>query len=411
MSDTTQAKRKYDLYSHESKANIYPIFRQMRVEDPWLTQIGFDGETLICFPSRYEDIEAILKDDRHFVRDPSNMPGSEPTQFNELDQLLSNHMLNKDWSDHRRLRDLVSKAFTPKLVREMRPRIQALADELIATLRDRGEMDLIADYAFPLPTTVIAEILGIPTKDRDKFKEWSAALITPTMDPEKQVHFQKLLEEFVEYLKNLFVIRRAEPQDDLLCALLNAEQDGDRLSEKELFSMMVLLIVAGHETTVNLIGNAMLALFHYPEQMAELKTNPTLMPQAVEEFLRYDGPVERAFVRFATEDVVVNGHEIKKGTLVIPLIGSANRDPAVFHNPDRLDFHRENNPHFAFGKGVHYCMGAPLARLEGEIALNNLLQSLPDLEMAIPADQLRYRMLPTFRSLESLPVCWKSDNS
>jgi cytochrome P450 len=409
MTDAVITDQKYNLYSHESKANIHALFRQLQQEDPWLTQAGFDGQTLICFPSRYEDIEAILKDDEHFVRDDRNALGDQAYQPSEFEQLLSSHMLNKDWDDHRRLRALVSKAFTPKLVREMCPRIQAVADELIDSLCARGEMDLIADYAYHLPTIIIAEILGIPSQDRGKFKEWSAAFVTPTMDPEKQGQYNKLLEEFVEYLRALFVVRRADPKDDLLCAILNAEENGDRLSEKELFSMMVLLIVAGHETTVNLIGNAMLALFRHPEHMEELKQNPSLIPQAIEEFLRYDGPVERALNRWAVKDVVVNGHEIKKGTMIIPLLSGANRDPAIFPEPDRLDFHREHNPHIAFGKGVHYCLGAPLARLEGEITLNNLLKRLPGLETTLPVEELRYRLVPMFRGLESLPVRWNPE--
>jgi len=409
MTDAIHTDQKYDLYSHKTKANIHPLFHQLREEAPWLTQAGFDGETPICFPSRYEDIEAILKDDRHFVRDPSNAFGDAAAQPSEFEQMLSSHMLNKDWGDHRRLRDLVSKAFTPKLVREMRPRIQAVADELIASVRARGEMDLIGDFAFHLPTIVIAEILGIPAEDRIKFKEWSAAFVTPTLDPVKQAYFNRLMVEFIEYLRNLFTIRRANPQNDLLYALLHAEQDGDHLSEKELFSMMVLLIVAGHETTVNLIGNAMLALFLHPAQMAELKQNPTLIPQAIEEFLRYDGPVERSLNRWAAEDTVVNGQEIKKGTMIIPLLSAANRDPAIFPDPDRLDFRRESNPHLAFGKGVHYCLGAPLARLEGEIALTNLLQCLPGLESITPVEDLRFRLVPMFRGLESLPVRWNPE--
>jgi cytochrome P450 len=335
--------------------------------------------------------------------------GGNAYQLSEFEELVNNHMLNKDWGDHRRLRDIVSKAFTPKLVREMRLRIQAVADNLIDSLCPRGEMDLVADYAYHLPTIIIAEILGIPAEDRIKFKEWSTAFVTPTMDPEKQAYFNRLMVEFIEYLRNLFAIRRAEPQDDLLSAMLSAEADGERLNEKELFSTMVLLIVAGHETTVNLIGNAMLALFLHPEQMAELKANPHLMPQAIEEFLRYDGPVERALNRWATEDVVVNGHEIKKGTMIIPLLSGANRDSAIFPDPDRLDYHRDNNPHIAFGKGVHYCLGAPLARLEGEIALNNLLQRLPGLESITPVEELRFRLVPMFRGLESLPVRWETN--
>lgn len=401
-------KRKYELYTPEAKANIHATFAQMRHEDPLFCQPGLDGQTMIWFASRYEDVETVLRDDRHFVRDPRNALGDAAPQPNPLEALISNHMLNKDWDDHRRLRNLVSQAFTPKIVRALRPRIQEIADELIDAVEAKGQMDLMADFAFHLPTIVIAELLGIPVADRDKFKVWSKAVIVPSLDADSAAEFMRLMQEFIAYLQALFAARRQHPGDDLTSALLSAEEDGDRLNEQELFSMMVLLIVAGHETTVSLIGNAIVSLWQHPEQLALLQNNPSLMETAVEEFLRYDGPVERAFVRFVAADVELGGQHLPKGSLVIPLIASANRDETRFANVDRLDITRQPNPHMGFGKGAHYCLGAPLARLEAEIALNTLLCRLPSMQPALPLNELRWRMSPMFRSLETLPVTWQS---
>jgi cytochrome P450 len=251
-------------------------------------------------------------------------------------------------------------------------------------------------------------MLGIPAEDRDKFKVWSNALLAPQMTQESAQEALKLLTDFTTYLRTLFEKRRQEPKDDLITALLQAEEAGDKLSENELFSTMVLLIVAGHETTVNLITNAILALSRNPEQYAKLKANPELMPQAVEEFLRFDGSVERALNRFAVEDINYKGHQIKRGDPIILILASANHDETKFVKPEALELDRQPNPHLGFGKGMHYCLGAPLARLETEIALNTLLAQLPDLVLDIPEADLRWRFLPGFRGLESLPVKWST---
>jgi cytochrome P450 len=267
-------------------------------------------------------------------------------------------------------------------------------------------MNLVEDYAFPLPIIVIAELLGIPAADRDSFRVWSDAVVEPSISEEAQKRFFELMTEFTDYLRKLFEQRRQQPRDDLITALLQAEQAGDKLSEAELFSMVVLLIVAGHETTVTLIGNGVLALLQNPERLDELKHDPSLWPQAVEEILRYDSPVERALTRWVTEDIEVGGKTMRRGELVIPLLASANRDTGEFEEADRLDIHRLYNPHIAFGKGVHYCLGAPLARMEGEIALSTLFRRLPNLRLAIPVESLEWRLVPLFRSLSKLPVTW-----
>ena len=314
----------------------------MREHDPVLSQPGLDGETPIWFVTRHEDVAAVLLDDERFVRDPRHR--AEPEELEARDETfplaleaIENHMLNRDGDDHRRLRRLVTKAFTPKRVEQLRPRIQAIADELLDAVEPRGAMDLSADYAFPLPITVIAELLGVPTADQDRFKEWSDAIISPALDPEDMERFFEQMGEFVGYLTDFFAQRRAAPTDDLVSALLAARDESDALSEQELFGTVVLLIVAGHETTVGLIGNAVLNLLEHPDQLALLQADPTLIPGAVEELLRYEGPVERSLNRWAATDVELGGQTIRKGDLVIPILTAAGRDPARFPDPDRLD--------------------------------------------------------------------------
>ena len=407
MSDPVPADRKYDLYSQSMKNDPYPVFDRMRGDDPVLSQPGVDGETMMWFLTRYDDVELLLRDDRRFVRDERlALPPEQVWQPNELDVLLSNHMLNKDGAEHRRLRNLVSKAFTPLRVRALRPRIQSITDELIDAVQARGEMDLIADYAFQVPTIVISELLGVPVEDRTRFKAWSNAFITPALDEASQARAAQLLGEFVSYLRELFAARRQAPQDDLISALVRAQEAGDQLSEAELFSTTVLLIVAGHETTVNLIGNAVLALLRQPETWRLLAQDSAQMEAAVEEFLRYDGPVERTLIRWAAQDTVLGGRQIKKGDLVIGVLASANRDPQHFAEPEKLDLQRGAQRHLAFGHGAHYCLGAPLARLEGEIALNTLVRRLPNLRLAVPESELVWSTVPMFRGLTVLPVTW-----
>jgi cytochrome P450 len=270
----------------------------------------------------------------------------------------------------------------------------------------RRAMELVDDFAFPLPITVIAELLGIPVEDRNSFRRWSAALVTPALTPEDMEAFTTMVGEFVAYLHDLFERRRSTPGDDLVSALLRVEEGGDMLSEQELSSMVALLIIAGHETTVGLIGNAVLGLLQHPEQRAALSRDPSRITRAVEELLRYDSPVERTLARWATADVELGGQTIKKGDAMVAVIGSANRDPSRFERPDTLDVDREDVKHLAFGRGSHYCLGAPLARLEAEIALTTLLRRLPGLRLAMSTDELYWRPVPLFRSLAELRVAW-----
>jgi cytochrome P450 len=406
-----EAVRKYDLYSDRFRAETYSTFAEMREHDPVLCQIGLDGESPIWFITRYEDAAAVLLDDKRFVRDPAlALEGEELARLSsgmpESMAFLEQHMLNKDGDDHRRLRRLVTRAFTSRMVEQLRPRIQEIADELIDRVEARGEMDVVEEFAFPLPITVIAELLGIPVADRDRFRVWSNATVTPALEPEALAHFGELMDEFVSYLRQLFELRRQNAGEDLVSALLQAEDGGDTLSEQELFSMVSLLIIAGHETTVSLIGNAVLALLRHPEQRAALAAEPAAISRAIEELLRYDGPVERTLTRWAAEDVEFGGQTIARGDAVIVILGSADRDPARFTNPDVLDLAREDIKHIAFGRGSHYCLGAPLARLEAEIALTTLLRRLPGLRLAIPEAELSWRPVPLFCSLAALPVAW-----
>ena len=404
--------QKYDLYSKDFRSNSHNIFAKMRVEDPVIQQAGLDGETPVWFVTRYEDVQRILLDDLTFVRDPSLVYSQEQldkffgTQNAQVNAMMNNHMLNRDGEQHHRLRSLVSKAFTPKVILNLRPRIEEIAHGLIDRVEERGKMELVSEFAFPLPITVIAELIGIPLQNQDQFRLWSNAFVRPVFTEKEQQESLKLLMEFAVYMQNLVSERRQNPKDDLLSNLIHVEEQGDRLNESELFSMLSLLIVAGHETTVSLIGNGVLALLQNPEVMNELRENTELIPSALEELLRYDSPVERALTRFVAKDVEIDGRQLKCGDLVVVVLASANRDESRFSSPGQLDIHRKPNPHLAFGKGVHYCLGAPLARLEGEIALQVLLERLPGLNLDIAEKDMDWRDVALFRSLVRLPVRW-----
>ena len=384
----------------------------MREESPVHLQPGLDGETPIWFVTRYDDVVTVLTDNERFVVDAKlALTEDELRALDEAsplpnDDRVNTNLLTMDGEDHRRVRQLVAKAFTPRMVERLRPRIEEIADDLVDRVAAEGRMELVDDFAFPLPIIVIAELLGIPAEDRDRFRVWSNSFLLPPLTDELREQFLRHTDEFVAYLDVLFAKRRAEPSDDLLSALVQAEEHGDRLSENELYSMAVLLIVAGHETTVSHITNAVLALLGQPDELERLQADPSLMRNAVEELLRYDSPVERTIARWVTEDTQFGGQSIARGDLVIAVVGSANRDDAQFPDADVLDLGRTANRHVGFGRGPHFCLGAPLARLETEIALETLLRRLPNLRLAIAEDDLYWRPIPLFRSLASLPVAW-----
>src|ERR1700730_13676817 len=282
---------------------------------------------------------------------------------------LQYNMLFLDPPDHTRLRGLVHKAFTPRLIERMRERMQVLADELLDVAASSAEFDLVHGYALPIPATVIADLLGVPATDRDRFHHWSSVMVSITSGPELLRALPSAL-LFMRYLRRLFAQRRLEPRDDLTTALVQAEEAGDHLSAEELLSMVFLLLVAGHETTVNLISGGTLALLEQPDQLLRLRHQPELLSSgsAVEELLRFTSPVQVATERYATSDVELSGTVIPRGAMVLAMVGSANRDERQFADPDTLDLGRTPNPHLAFAQGAHYRLGAPLARLEAQIA-------------------------------------------
>ncbi len=395
-----------NLLSPEFVANPYPTYTQLRAESPVQRITMSDGRG-VWLVTRYDDARAVLKDPR-FVKDwRSTMSPEQLAQVPNVPdalQFLSQHMLTSDPPNHTRLRALVQKAFTPRLVEQLRPRVQEITDALLDAVEARGEMDLIDDFAFPLPITVIAELLGVPPEDRNKFRHWSDALLSGEPTPERMQRIIPDMVEFNAYLAALFAERRARPADDLISALVQVEEAGDQLTQIELFSMMFLLLIAGHETTVNLIGNGMLALLEHPDQLERLKQHPELLPSAIEEFLRYDGPVANATRRWASEDVEVCGVLIPRGEQVMVVLASADRDEQRFPNPDDLDITRADNRHMAFGHGIHYCLGAPLARLEGQIAIGTLLRRMPNLRLKDAPETLAWRASLVIRGLERLPV-------
>jgi cytochrome P450 PksS len=316
---------------------------------------------------------------------------------------LSQNMLSKDPPDHTRLRGLVHKAFTPRLIEQLRSRVQGLSDELLDKAARKGSMDLVDEYALLVPVTIIAEMLGVPSGDYRKFQRWSNRLISNTTMRDVLFSIPSLV-MFHRYLRKLIERRRDSPGDDLLTALIQAEEAGDKLSPDELVSMVFLLLVAGHETTVNLIAGGTLALLQNPEQLERLRKNPDLIGPAVEELLRYASPVEVSTERFTREDISVGGVTIPRGDLVFGVIASANRDERHFKDPNTLDLGREPNKHLSFGMGIHYCLGAPLARLEGQIAVQTLVNRFPQLRLARPAESLKWRTGVLMRGPKQLPV-------
>jgi cytochrome P450 PksS len=400
-----------NIGSSEFKADPYPFWARLRAETPAYRIILPTGEP-VWLVTRYDDVALVLSDER-FAKKSSNAltPDQQAKQVwarklmkTRWLKWLQLSMLHQDPPDHTRLRALVSKAFTPRRIEQMRERIQRLADELLDKVQDQGRMDVIDDYALPIPTTIIAEMLGVPVADRHKFHRWSRALFVSTT----WGLFKAIPSAFalLRYIRKIIKKRRANPQDDLVSALAQAEDAGDSLNEEELLAMVALLLIAGHETTVNLIGNGTLALLEHPDQLERLRNEPALIKSAVEELLRYGSPVEGATERYAREDVTIAGATIPRGEMLAAIIASANRDERQFPNPDALDITREPNKHLSFGLGTHFCLGAPLARLEGQIAINTLLRRAPELRLTGPVSALRWRPGFILRGLEALPVAF-----
>jgi cytochrome P450 len=402
MSDTTF----YPIWERASRANPQAIYEQMREKDPIWRGVGPVTGNHFWFFVRYEDVQAVLKDQR-FVKDAANLPPEHAKKYipenpNPMFDAINRNMLFLDAPDHTRLRGLVHKAFTPKRIRDLEPRIEAIAHELLDAMASKADGNLIEDFAFPLPVTVIAEMLGVHKERRDDFRRWTRMILFNMDEASSLANVM----EFVQYMNELIEVRRNQETDDILGALVRVQEGEDALDHMELLAMIFLLLVAGHETTVNLIGNGTLSLLQNPEQMTLLKNELSLMPKAIEELLRYNGPVETTTTRWASEDIELSGCVIPAGDFVLPSLLAANRDPDVFKNPNQLDITRDPNPHIAFGHGIHYCLGAPLARLEGQIAMKALLQRFPTLRLNAPVESLQWSENLLLHGLMGLPVAW-----
>lgn len=416
------------LFSGAHRDQVYPLYAKLRAQGPMAAATFPNGQPF-WVATTFEAANDVLKSHERFGNNVANamseeelaafrqaefekLPAEMQEQALEVDRILGQNLLAQDPPEHSRLRRLVAIPFTPKFIEQMRGRVQAIADQLVDDIEQRidesgsREFELIDNFAYPLPLIVIAELLGIPEDDRSKFRVWSAAAVSFQPSEEADPEETKLFAEFVAYLRELVAEKRANPGDDLLSGLVQAEAEGDRLSEDELLSMMFLLIVAGHETTVNLIANGMLALFEHPEQYALLRQNsdPELLKNAIEEMLRYYGPVELSLSRWVREDTEVGGIPLPRGGHVMALLASANRDETRFSDADRFDVTREPERHLAFGTGIHACLGAVLARLEGQVAFATLFSRLPGLALGIDRDEVEWRDGTFLRSLTRLPV-------
>jgi hypothetical protein len=400
----------YDPRLPDTIADPYPVFRELQERDPVHRSRIIGGWVL----TRFADVKAGLTDPRlssdritPFVRHRTGRADAPLIEI--LGETLGLWAVFTDPPKHTRLRALMNRAFTTRAVERLRPRIAEIVAGLIARVRSRGEMDLIRDFAYPLPIAVIGDMLGVPAADRDTFKEWSDELATfvgsAVATPDKYERAAKGVDGMQEYFRGLCADRRRAPRDDLTSALLAAEEHDDHLTEDEIVATSILLLFAGHETTTNLIGNGMLALLRDSRALARLRDDPTLAPTAVEEMLRYDGP-SGAMTRVATEDVPLDGATIARGDRLFLMINAANRDPRQFDDADRLDVARDPNRHIAFGAGIHFCVGAPLARLEAQIAVPALLAALP--ELALARDRLDWLDSLVFRGVRSMPVRFRA---
>jgi cytochrome P450 len=384
--------------------NPLAFYARMRAEGP-VTQVQMPDLGSSWLITRYDEVRSALADPR-LHKDWSHKLQPEDWVPDPLTSFLNVHLLNLDPPDHTRLRKLVSKAFTARRVAGLRPRVEAITTGLLDAMAARAaagetEMDLIDAFAFPLPITVICELVGIPVSDQDQFKSWSHAIVASVISQEE---VYAAATGMYKYFTELIAAKRKAPDDDLLSALITARDDNDSLDEQELLAMMFLLLVAGHETTANLIASGTLALLTHPDELARLRSDPALLPGAVEELLRFVNPVNHATERFTLEPTEIGGVTIPARQWVLCVTSSANHDPARFTEPDRLDLSRDTGGHLAFGHGIHYCLGAPLARLEGEVAFGALLARFPSLALAVPASTLRWRRSSLIHGLESLPV-------
>jgi cytochrome P450 len=395
----------FNPFDPEFRKNPYPIYERLLAEDP--VQVSPLGGLIL---SRYADCTALLRDPRvsSDFRKSDNFRQQALDQGLDYDTLLEENrsFLFLDPPDHTRLRGLVNKAFTPKVVEGLKPRIADIVDGLITEALGHGEIDVMEDFAYPLPVAIICGMLGVPVEDNVRFREWTkeaARSLDPDelLSPAEQAARQATFDAFSAYFEELITKRRAHPKDDLISALIAAEDEGSKLTHEELVSTCILILIAGHETTVNLIGNGTLQLLRHPDRLALLRQNPELLKSAVEELLRFDPPVQLTG-RLALEDIPIGDRVLRKGQQATLLIGAANRDPAQFPEPQQLDITRSENRHIAFGMGIHFCLGAPLARVEGQQAIGELVARTSALELMV--DDPPYKENLVLRGLAALPV-------
>jgi cytochrome P450 len=374
----------------------FPWYEQMRGTQP----VFYDQENKLWHVFLYDDVRTILNDPATFSSEVRQRTRSEE----ELKQIGSPSILGMDPPRHRQLRTLVTQAFTPRTVANLAPRITELVNEYLDKVSDSGQMDVIEDLAYPLPVTVIAELLGVPTADQALFKHWSDTIVSPERAGDETIGVVK---EMNRYLKAITDERRQQPQDDLISALIAAQVDGEHLSEDDLLDFYRLLLVAGNETTTNLIGNAMICFDQYPESIEQMRDDPSLIPGALEEVLRFRSPIQR-MIRVATKDTELHGQHIKAGDLISPWLGSANRDETQFPNPNTFDIHRSPNRHVAFGHGIHFCVGAPLSRIESKIAYEVILQRFKDIKRDRSVELQRITAGSAFFGVQKLPITFSS---
>ena len=399
----SKLKLPLDLNSKEFADNKYEYYKWMREESP-----VFHGKISVLdtyILSRYDDCVNFLKDPR-FVRNRTTATGGGrmPFPMPKSTELMMHSMINEDEPDHRRLRNLVHQAFTRHSLEKMSVRIEELTNDLLDQAEAKGTVDLKEAYALPIPVKVIQEMVGVDDEDMPKFRDGLSALKNGFSGLTILRAFLWDVPRLSKFIRKLIERKRSNPKDDMLTKLIQAEDEGQKLSEDELVAMVFLLIIAGYETTVQLVTNGTLTLLQHPDQLEKLRARPDLMASAVEEILRYNGPVQSTKPGYALEDVTLHGVTIPKGAMVMPFLGAANRDPAVFENPDVFDIERFPNKHLGFGSGIHSCLGAPLARMETRIAIANLIKRNSNLRLAIDPSALKVQVRPGWHTYESLPV-------
>ena len=388
-----------DPFRPEDRDDPWPVYRSL--QDRLRVFLTPDGAYVL---TRYDDCLSLLRDSRSSVSPSSLSPEAARSFEGNIGEFELPVLLFLDPPDHTRLRGLVSKAFTPRVIEALRAHVEELVDGMIDAVVDRGRIDILDDLAYPLPVTVICELLGVPVEDRDQFRPWSSAasrLLDGDLEPAVMNEGLIAVMQIINCLNQQVEHRRRQPGDDLISALVAAEEAGDRLTHEELLATLTLLFIAGHETTMNLIGNGVYALVRHPDQLQRLKEDPSLVRDAVEELLRFDGPVHLTG-RVPTEPIVVGDVSIPAGHQVVTLLAAANRDPAKFHDPDGLDIGRPDNHHLTFSNGPHFCLGASLARLEGQVALATLVRRLDDWTLLTP--EPHYREHFVLRGLQSLEI-------